>query len=67
MPSERPKMPTETYEALLRRHHAPGLSLQAGEVAVMSYRRKNQTLRNMLLLTAGVIALCVLAAMGRQA
>ena len=38
MPSELPNLPRDTYESLLRRQHAPGLQLQAGEVA--TYRRK---------------------------
>jgi len=37
MPSEDPRLPSETYESLLRRDHTKGLGLQAGEVA--SYPR----------------------------
>lgn len=33
MPSERPNMPSETYEKMLRRGASRGLGLQAGEVA----------------------------------
>lgn len=40
MPSELPRLPKDTHESLLRRHHAPGCMLQAGEVAVYRRRRR---------------------------
>lgn len=36
MPSERPRMPSETYESMLRAGHSKGLGLQAYEVAAFS-------------------------------
>ena len=67
MPSELPKMPTETYESLLRRNHSPGLSLQANEVAWFPTDRRQHRARNAFLLVAAATAFVVLMFLGQRA
>ena len=51
MPSEDPRLPSDTYESLLRRDHTSGLGLQTGEVAFYPRLRRSKS----ALMIAGAI------------